>query len=281
MERHQLRFFSLWIVISLLNSLPSYSQSPITAVLRIEGNVKNEPSLYSDIVQTLPAGTEVKIFTWNDTYFEIEVNGKRDLYLSEIYFQKTLELKEFILLEKERIKKEEQLEKEKELTRIKDEERKKRSEYGDPDIEEINDEELTKREIYGISYHYSGPSLAPEYHRSYEIEVNPYELTFVVYSEYGEVEITRQSFSLDSIQFGDITRSFNIGAIRNCIRSSNYPCTGSSELSIQWVSNNGRFHRGNRILGCPRGDSGDLCGDHQGFLDTLKKFIPNFDDHLE
>lgn len=128
------------------------------------------------------------------------------------------------------------------------------------------------RNISKIEYRFHDASVPSASHRSYSIILTPTELRFVVDS-YGQI-IKDVTAAISSPKWEQSKRALNDFNIRNIAAKNNdLGCSGGTTISIAVFENNIKSFHGNSYH-CGGQNYGDLEGDLQGFLEALKKGIP-------
>lgn len=131
------------------------------------------------------------------------------------------------------------------------------------------------QEITKINYKYYGSSLPPQYHRSFNIEIEPDKISMTVDS-YGRV-LAESSHPLTNEQYLRILNSLYENGIktRRSNKDENSGCTGGHEVAIMVAGPAGEIFSGSNYY-CGGKIYGDLDGNTDAFLEELKKYIPNF-----
>jgi hypothetical protein len=138
-------------------------------------------------------------------------------------------------------------------------------------------ETMTNTTITEIVYHFGDASVPPMYHRSFTLTVTTGKITVVVDS-YGEI-LADESYDISATQFDDIKKSLRIHKISNCTLVDDEGCTGGTSESISYSSAGDELFSG-WVYHCGGKDSGNLCGDIEGFAADVKRLVPDLEQLL-
>lgn len=137
----------------------------------------------------------------------------------------------------------------------------------------------TGGEITKIVYHYGDSSVAPQYHRSYEITATPDELHIIVDS-YGKI-LKDTVFVNTPKNFKILTDKIKDAGLKNKKNTEEEKgCTGGTTKSIEIYSEDNLKMSGLNYF-CGGESFGDLKGDINAFAQEIKKMIPNIEKLLE
>ncbi len=136
------------------------------------------------------------------------------------------------------------------------------------------EDKMTNPTIKEIIYHFGDASVPPEYHRSYTIVITAEKVRIVVDS-YGEI-LADELYGITSKQFDNIRKSLERNKIKNCTLGDDEGCSGGTFERISYSDNENEIFSGT-VYHCGENDTGNFCGDITGFVDDVKKMVPNLD----
>ena len=136
---------------------------------------------------------------------------------------------------------------------------------------------MTEDAIREITYRFGDASVAPQFHRSYEIMVTPDRVEVVVDS-YGDI-LTTRAYDTTSEQFKDIVLSLRRNLIQRAELEENDGCTGGTSETISY-SDGGQELFSGTVYHCGGKDSGNLGGDVKSFADDIKRLVPDLEELL-
>lgn len=137
---------------------------------------------------------------------------------------------------------------------------------------------VTDDTIRQIVYRFGDASVAPEFHRSYEITLTPDRLEVVVDS-YGEV-LAQRVYDLAEGQFDNLMLSLERNVTFGIELEEDEGGTGGTSETISLSDGEKTVFYGT-VYHCGGKDSGDLAGDVKRFADDVKGLVPDLEKLLD
>lgn len=136
-----------------------------------------------------------------------------------------------------------------------------------------------KPEIGSIIYEYQASSVAPQYHRSYELLVTKNQIKVKVDS-YGTV-LSDTSIAITNIQFVEIVEFYDSLGFKNIPKKDNKGCVGGTGAILKaWDTNDTLMFEG-YISFCGGQEFGTMQGDVKKLSEKIRSFISDFDSLLK
>lgn len=136
-----------------------------------------------------------------------------------------------------------------------------------------------KTEIGSILYEYQASSVAPQYHRSYELLVTGNNIHVVVDS-YGTV-LTDTNIAITEAQFNEISEEYVTLAFRNKAMNENKGCVGGTGAALKVWDKAEKVVFDGRIGYCGGQEFGNMEGDVKKLAEKIRSYIPDFDSLLK
>ncbi|HCB63663.1 MAG TPA: hypothetical protein DHV29_13090 [Bacteroidales bacterium] len=136
-----------------------------------------------------------------------------------------------------------------------------------------------KTEIGTILYEYQASSVAPQYHRSYELLVTKNEIKVKVDS-YGTI-LTDTSIAITNIQFFEIVEFYDSLGFKNIPKKDNKGCVGGTGAVLKVHDTNDTLIFDGHISFCGGQEFGTMEGDVKKLSEKIRSFIPDFESLLK
>jgi hypothetical protein len=128
-----------------------------------------------------------------------------------------------------------------------------------------------------ILYQYEGGTVAPQYHRSYEIDVTQSIVKVTVDSYH--VILAQKSYDITQQKFEWLVASLSRNNIRNVSHQYQSLTIGGPRQKIEVYNQQGVFFYGTNNLS-PQNDWGNLDGNVDAFVNDLKALVPDLSELL-
>jgi hypothetical protein len=128
-----------------------------------------------------------------------------------------------------------------------------------------------------VVYKYNDASVAPEYHRSFEISTFNDHVTIVVDS-YGDI-LKEKEYAIDEQIYSSLIELINSTNFVNCDVEEAEPCDGGTSESL-FVYTNDKVHEVT-LDKCGSAEYPSSCGDIDGIIKKIKSLIPSLEELLQ